>query len=385
MASLALPRLRPDESMKVTYDLIHFALTPYGGISHMWAEIFKNLPDPEIDATFIVGPADNLTQDQLECSGYYGQAIVREPASGLYRKIRRLGFYRNFHLMKLNLEGGEQIFHSTDYMNPLITRSSMKVVTTIHDMVFWDQKDRFVKNIWYYDKLWCTYHACRFSDHVITVSNAAKQSILAQFPWAEHKVSVIPHGLDVSLMDIPLSMEKDKSILFMGGRNGHKNFDLLARAFSVFSRDYPDWRFHLTGPNEHSLEREKRLFAELGIAEKVFDHGLVPQEKITSILSTAGVLVIPSLNEGFNFPLLEAMAAGCPVLSSNIPASRELADGHVSYFSPHSECDLIDRMRRLADRPPTTKQLSSAQKHARSFRWDNSYEALKTIYRNCLQ
>ena len=372
--------------MHVTYDLIHFALSQFGGISRMWMEIFKRLPDPEIDASFIVGPADNMVQDFLEDSAYCGGTVIREPASGFYQKLRRLGFYRNLHLMKLNLDPKNAgIFHSTDYMNPLVTRKSMKVVTTIHDMVFWDQKDKFTKNIWYYDKLWCTYHACKFSDRVVTVSNSAKQRIVAQFPWAEDKISVIYHGLDGSLMDIALSVDKEKSFLFIGGRNTHKNFDLLARAFVSFSRDHPDWRLHLTGPNDHSWEREERMFIELGISEKVIDHGLVPQEKLVALLSTAGALVIPSMSEGFNFPLLEAMAAGCPVLSSNLPVSRELADDYAWFFSPSSEDELIVLMRRLADSPPPPELLLRAQRHARSFGWEKSFAALKSVYRDCLQ
>jgi hypothetical protein len=109
--------------MKVTYDLIHFALTRFGGISRMWLDIFKQLPDPEIEASFIVGPADNLVQDFLEKTAFRGGTVINEPATGFLRKIRRLGFFRNFQLLKLNFQNGpNRIFHSTDYIIPLITR-----------------------------------------------------------------------------------------------------------------------------------------------------------------------------------------------------------------------------------------------------------------------
>jgi len=252
-------------------------------------------------------------------------------------------------------------------------------------MVFWDQKDRFSKNIWYYDKVWCTYHACRFSDQIITVSNAAKQTIVKQFPWAEDKITVIYHGLEASLHDVPLMEKKEKQFLFIGGRNGHKNFDLLAKAFAEFISDHPGWQLHLTGPNELSLKQDAELFAELGIGDYVVDHGLVEQERLVGLLQTASALVIPSLNEGFNFPLLEAMAAGCPVLSSDIPVSRELGEGHAQFFSPHSVFELHTLMRQLADKSPSTAQLLSSQTYARSFQWEKSFESLKSVYRKCLQ
>lgn len=370
--------------MHVTYDLIHFSLASFSGISRMWMELFRQLPDPDIDPTFLVGPADNMAQDEMEKAGFYGGEVVRETASGFYQKLRRLGFYRNLHLMKLNLEGGERIFHSTDYINPLLARKSLKRVTTICDMVFWDQKDRFVRNIWYYDKLWCTYHALRMSDQVITISAAAKQRIVHYFPWAEEKISVVHLGLDDSLLGTQLMPDKKKRLLFIGGRNGHKNFDQLARSFAAFSRDYPDWELHLVGPNAHSQVREQALYSELGISDKVIDHGLVAQEKLAALLLTMGALVIPSLNEGFNLPLLEGMAAGCPVLSSDIPVSRELGKYHARYFSPHSDTELVDQLRLLADSPPSIKELAETQRYARTYRWENSFQSIKDVYQKCL-
>ena len=54
-------------------------------------------------------------------------------------------------------------------------------------------------------------------------------------------------------------------------------------------------------------------------------------------MKNASALVIPSLNEGFNFPLLEALAAGCPVLSSDIPVSKEIGANHATYFSNNAQ------------------------------------------------
>jgi glycosyltransferase involved in cell wall biosynthesis len=371
--------------MKVTYDLIYFALQPFGGISRMWMELFKQLPDPEIDPTFIVGPAENVAQEYLEKNNFYGGAVQREEAKGFYQKLRRLGFYRNLHLMGENLKSGDHIFHSTDYINPLIARKSLKIVTTIHDMVFWDQSDRFIRNTWYYDKLWSTYHACKISKRIITVSESAKLRILAQFPWAEEKIRVIYHGLDDTLLSVGLEPNKQKRILFIGGRNTHKNFELLAKAFSIFILDYPDWQLHLVGPNENSRDDEHMLFSNLEIKDHVIDHGLVSQKTLTSLLQTAAALVIPSLNEGFNFPLLEGMAAGCPVLSSDIPVSRELGGGRARFFPVKSETKLIEQLRFLADNPPTINELSSNQQYAQSFRWKNSFNALKQVYAECFE
>ena len=160
---------------------------------------------------------------------------------------------------------------------------------------------------------------------------------------------------------------------------------MLAKAFSIFILDYPDWQLHLVGPNENSRDDEHMLFSNLEIKDHVIDHGLVSQKTLTSLLQTAAALVIPSLNEGFNFPLLEGMAAGCPVLSSDIPVSRELGGGRARFFPVKSETKLIEQLRFLADNPPTINELSSNQQYAQSFRWENSFNALKQVYAECFE
>ena len=89
--------------MNVTYDLIYFSLQSFGGISRMWMELFKQLPDPDINPTFIAGPATNMAQDYLEHNNYFGGMVVKEEATGFYEKLRRLGFYRNLLTLYINL------------------------------------------------------------------------------------------------------------------------------------------------------------------------------------------------------------------------------------------------------------------------------------------
>ena len=67
-----------------------------------------------------------------------------------------------------------EIFHSTDFINPIIKPKNTKIVTTIHDMVFWDQQDSFKKGISYWDKKWSIFHSLKISNKIITVSTIQK-------------------------------------------------------------------------------------------------------------------------------------------------------------------------------------------------------------------
>lgn len=369
--------------MRVIYDLIFFSKEIFGGISRMWMEHFKLLSMHQIEPVFIIGPSKNLTQEFLETNEYFGGKVIKENPVWKFKGLRQLSFYRNWQLLKVNINNNGCIFHSTDYINPLIKKKSLKVVTTIHDMVFWDQKDRFRKNIIYLDKICSIYHSLKISDQIITVSETSKSSILKRFPWAESKINVIYHGLHNSMRNIKLINEKENSFLFIGARNCYKNFDFLLNAFSEFVKDFPDWILHVTGENEHTMDQEYLKYKGLGIKDHVYDHGLVSQEKLIELLRKTSALIIPSLNEGFNLPLLEAMGAGAPVLSSDIPVSKELGREHVKYFSLDSVDSLISEMREIAENPLSYDLLLEAQRYARCFNWEENFNKVVDVYKKC--
>ena len=372
--------------MKVIYDLIHFSKVGwFGGISKVWLEYFKLLPGSPIEPTFIVGPAHSPVQDYLEEQQYFGGTVVRESPSGIMRKARKLALYRNFQLLKLNFGGAPAIFHSTDYINPLFKQRNLKVITTIFDMVFWDQKHVMKKNIGYWDKVWSTYHSLRVSDYIITCSQASKQAIRRYFPWVADKIVIIPLAIDRSFHTVPIVREKQKNFLFVGGRNAYKNYDRLLQAFARFIVRFPDWNLEVVGGTTSQIRaQEAARYHDLGINEHVIDHGYTEQDKLITLLQHAGALVIPSLNEGFNIPLLEGMAAGTPVLSSDIPASKELGKGYARFFPPTSVEAIVEAMRDLVLHPPSYDQLIEAQKYARVFRWEDSFRRLLEVYSSCI-
>ena len=171
--------------------------------------------------------------------------------------------------------------------------------------------------------------------------------------------------------------------MFIGGRNSYKNYDLLLEAFSRLKNEYSEWKIIVVGENKNTYQSEKIKYDLLGIAHLVEDYGLVSEKKLISLLQRASALIIPSLNEGFNFPLLEALAAGCPVLSSNIPVSKEIGKDYVKYFSNNSD-SLVDAMRLNILNPINKAKIISAQKYSRTFNWDKSFNNLERIYESCI-
>lgn len=368
--------------MDIFYDLNYLGKESFGGISRMWMELFRRIPGTPIRPTFLVGPSENKTRDFLEANAYFGGNVIREKP--LWTKASRFWFWRTFRLLDLNRGSRRFLFHSTDFINPLFKRKDLKIVTTIHDMVFWDQWRRFRKNVDYFSQVSSICHSLLISDRIVTVSQAAKDSIVKRFPAAEGKITVIHHGLHENFRNFRPAGAREKALLFLGARNYHKNYDLLLEAFALFVKSRPEWRIWAVGENAHLSEQERIKYARLGIADKVVDHGMVPEEKLMELFGRAGALVIPSLNEGFNFPLLEGMAAGIPVLSSDIPVSRELGRGYVRYFSPYSAPELLAALERLVSEPFQERLLDEARDYARGFTWDASMKKLLEVYGACL-
>ena len=369
--------------IKIIYDLIFFAREKYGGISRMWHEIFKLLPKTNFKITFISGTANNMVQDYLEKNNFFGHDTIVESSNKLEKKFRIFSFYRSFKiyfiLAKKKYSEG-YIFHSTDYINPIIKPKNIKIITTIHDMVFWDQSEKFKITIDYLDRKFAITNSIRVSDKIITVSNTSKKAIIKQFPKAINKIEVIYHGLNKDFLNIKFCKIKRKSFLFLGSRNNYKNLDLLLEAFSIFIKNKPDWTLELIGENSHSNSKEKILYKRLGIQENVKDYGFVNNSKIINILQTTGAIIIPSFNEGFNFPLLEGLASGAPVLSSNIPVSIELGKQFVKYFSPNSVDELLGLMNNLDQDNLDTNLLINGQAYAQTFTWKNSFDKLSNLY-----
>jgi glycosyltransferase involved in cell wall biosynthesis len=325
--------------MNILYDLTYLEKEKHGGISRMWTEYFKKICISKSNVTFMGNfQTVNTTMAYLKSVKFCRNRTINKISSSnkVLSKILQLNFVNSFFLM-LKISKNINIFHSTGYSNPLFKPKGVKIVTTIHDMVFWDQKYTMKKDIAYWDNVWGIYHSLRISDRVVTVSNASKKSIIKHFPWAEEKIDVIYHGLPEDFLNVDVQMNKGKYFMFIGGRNEYKNYDLLLRSFSLFIKDNPEWKLYVVGQNNHTVESESKRYGELSISGNVEDYGLVSQDVMIDLIQKTAAVVIPSLNEGFNFPLIEGMACGAPILSSNIPVSREVGRDYVYYFKNNEE------------------------------------------------
>jgi glycosyltransferase involved in cell wall biosynthesis len=123
------------------------------------------------------------------------------------------------------------------------------------------------------------------------------------------------------------------------------------------------------------------LIEELGVRDRVLQTGFVPDEDLPAIYNLASVLVLPSLYEGFGIPILEAMASGCPVVTSRTGCGPEVAGGAAVLVDPYRPEDIAAGIRRvLADPAFAADLVARGREQAARFSWRKAARESMRVY-----
>lgn len=245
-------------------------------------------------------------------------------------------------------------------------------VTTVHDLFFLHTKDLPFKTKLILKLLfrWTV----RNSVHFISNSETTKRS-LVDFGLPAEKITTIYPGAD-SLKSVPVTTEKPEPyFLCVGALEQRKGQVMLVDAYQQaiqLNPDLPD--LLLIGPDRGDGAKIRRMIER---CPKVRYLDYVTDQELTRYYSNASALFFPSYQEGFGLPLIEAMSIGLPVVCSDIPVFREIADPCAVFVSPdpYSFCNAF--LDFSSFRFPT----GHAQKKARSFTWERSAAELLQFYR----
>lgn len=173
----------------------------------------------------------------------------------------------------------------------------------------------------------------------------------------------------------------ERYLLYVGNRHPHKNADVLFRAFARIHRSFPDVALVLTGA---WLPDEPARLAELGIDERVVTLRATDAQ-LPWLYHRAEAFVFPSRYEGFGLPVVEAMAAGCPVLVADTPALVEVAGDAAGVFGVDDDEALADLLGGLLTGPGEGERLRAAgRERAAQFTWRRTAEATARAYQLAL-
>jgi len=210
------------------------------------------------------------------------------------------------------------------------------------------------------------------ADEIITISEFTKRELLKYTTGGCNNISSIHLGVDDSWFKIAESSSPSPVpyILYVGNIKPHKNLSLLVRSFQKIKHLIPH-NLVLAGKRDGFITGDAslaNLVAHSG--DRIQFTGYVEKNVLQNFFSKADAFVFPSLYEGFGFPPLEAMASGCPVLSSEAGPMREICGDAAFYFNPYSEDDLSDKILALLHNKVLRRTLiTEGHKRARMFQW----------------
>jgi glycosyltransferase involved in cell wall biosynthesis len=318
--------------------------------------------------------------------------FYEKPVKGDWNTLRRL-FWENIELPHLAQRDGVEVLHVPAFAPPYL--KGFKLVVTVHDligMVFPNQlgwPSRF-----YWGK-WLPF-AVRQADAVIADSEHTKKDIMRLLDVPEEKISVIyPSGHETfSALNDPQGIEtlktrwgiREEYFLFVGTAEPRKNLGRVIEAFGRFldgKRGSRPYQLVVAGSKNFAHGQFVQALRErYGLqADDLVWTGYVTQKELSLLYCGAKALVFPSLYEGFGIPILEAMASGTPVLTSNLTSTPEAAGEAALLVNPYSTEEIFQGMLRLAEDAGLRGELrAKGFSQIKKFSWQKTARETLKVY-----
>jgi glycosyltransferase involved in cell wall biosynthesis len=297
----------------------------------------------------------------------------------------------SWHLYRRKLD----LYHSTHYVLPAWLQS--KVVVTIHDIIHLLYPEFLPSNLAFLYAQRMIRRSLTRGDRIIAVSQNTRSDLMHHFDVDGRKIQVVHNGvedifrkplpaedLDRWLRDLGISQPY---ILFVGNPKPHKNLDNLVKAYARARRlaqfDAP---LICVGHRDGSEFKIRQRAEYLGVGDRVRLLGHVAQEALPAIYQGATLFLYPTLYEGFGLPVIEAMASGVAVITSNTSALKEIAEGYAHLVDPLDIDGMAKAIARCMGDPEHRASLAKlGLRRSEDFRWDRAAKKTLEIYLDVIE
>ncbi|MHB8573613.1 MAG: glycosyltransferase family 4 protein [Candidatus Dormibacteria bacterium] len=330
------------------------------------------------------------SRDDVPRSWYAHENLeVRELPGGMVRRLPLV--WPHFLVPRtLGLDGRATLIHGPANSLPL-GRLQAPALVTLHDLAIYEHPE------WYPDGQWLSLRrvvpwAVARARLLICVSQRTAREVGRIFPLAAGRTRVVPNGLEEHFHETPDEERRRRTlaehgitgrfVLAVGTVEPRKGFDVLIQAFAELCRDDHETTLLLAGgagwKNSEVLSMPERL----GLGDRVRFVGFVDDVALRSLMAECTAFVVPSLDEGFGFPALEAMAAGAPVVATHAGAIPEVTGDAALLVRPGDAEALQEALRRIL-RDPDLRGRLSTQGRARAglFTWAEAARGTLRVYR----
>lgn len=283
----------------------------------------------------------------------------------------------------------DELLHSPHYNAPAPHLRSAIVV--LHDLIHIQSREFAAPHYRAYSYIMLSLVAS-FARRIVTVSETTRLEFLKRFPRAAARTSVNVNGLDHALFRPPRDADVSafrarrklpaEFLLCVGIGKRHKNVDFVVRALA------PEWKsgrlktpLAIAGSGGALPDYVAQAVQELGVADRILSLPYVDESELPLLYAAAQVFIMPSLYEGFGFPLAEAMACGAPTLASNAASLPEVGADAAVYFDPRNAGSFLSAFHSIqSDKKLRAQNIKAGKLRARFFDWDRHCESLVQTY-----
>jgi glycosyltransferase involved in cell wall biosynthesis len=217
------------------------------------------------------------------------------------------------------------------------------------------------------------------ADIIITVSQFTADQVTQLLGFDRSRIRVVHHGVRA----YPVSESRENIVLHVGALQRRKNIIRLVQAFE--SAAPGDWRLVLAGAAGYGAEEIMLRIERSPARARIEVRGFLDDESLHRLYGRASILAFPSLDEGFGMPVLEAMAAGTPVLCSDSSALPEVAGDAALLIDAQSVESIAEGLKRLIEEPDLRSVLRArGLDRASEFTWDNAVRKTLAVYSELL-
>lgn len=269
-----------------------------------------------------------------------------------------------------------------------------KKVVMIHDMAYLAYPETVNKKTLYMLKL-NVKKACKSADKIITISHFSKNEIMKYLGVEDKKIEIMPIGVDFNIFKVYNDTEKINLIkkkygidrdyfLYLGTLEPRKNIVRMIDAYAMLKKEiYNIPKFVIAGRKGWMYDEIFESVKKHGIEKDIIFTGYVEENEVPILMNGAKAFLFVSLYEGFGMPVLEAMACGTPVITSNVASMPEVIGNCGVLVNPMSTEEIKNGMRKIIENKiETEKMKESALERCKSFTWENTAKKVLEILEN---
>lgn len=350
------------------------------------------------ELTAALAAIDSSNTFRLFVAGAAKSQLPKPPAENFTWKPTRISakwLARLWHRMGLRVPveafiGTVDLYHATDFVLPP-TRKETRTLLTVHDLSFIRVPAAASPALKaYLDET--VPRSVEAADHILADSEATKSDLTDLYGARADKITVLYSGVDTGFSQVSdpreiervcvkYGLEQIRYLLSVGTVQPRKNYSRVIEALAEIRRMGHELHYVIAGASGWLEDEMKQTIERTAMDEYVHLLGLVEDRDLPALYSGARMLAMVSLYEGFGLPVLEAMACGTPVITSNLSSLPEVAGEAALLVDPYDTGAIREAIVELeTDADKRTQLIQAGILQATRFSWMRAARQLRSVY-----